>query len=169
MVLIFFVQHLSKYHLFQYYFLARGAFLLLICASFVSICVYMEWSGKIWEHKNWKSVLQISFASQYSVSLLHYFNKYCYLLTIRACASYGLGRHLNFSELAQARASRIVGQPQPQPFKYFALNIFREISLILSTTLEVFPASFSDWSTPWEKTTFIHFLYEAVCTQPARI
>ena len=33
----------------------------------------------------------------------------------------------------------MLGQPQPQPFKYFALNIFREISLILS------PRSFSSF------------------------
>jgi hypothetical protein len=65
-------------------------------------------------------------------------------LTFRAHASYRLGRHLNFSELAQARASHILGQPQRQPFKRFALNIFTEISLILSTTLEVFPASCCD-------------------------
>jgi hypothetical protein len=69
-------------------------------------------------------------------------------LTFKARASYGLGRHLNFSELALARASRTLGQPQPQPFKYFALNIFRETSLILITTLEVFPATCSDCSTP---------------------
>ena len=55
------------------------------------------------------------------------------------------------------------------PFKYFALNIFREISLILNTTLEVFTASCSDWSTRWEKTTCFHFLYEAICTQPVRL
>ena len=60
-------------------------------------------------------------------------------LTFRARASYRLGRHLNTSALPQARASHTLGQPQPQPFKYFALNIFREISLILS------PRSFSSF------------------------
>ena len=62
------------------------------------------------------------------------------LLTFTALASYCLGRHLNISTLPQAWLSHMLGQPQPQPFKYFALNIFREISLILSTTLEEFPA-----------------------------
>jgi hypothetical protein len=65
-------------------------------------------------------------------------------LTCTARASYRLGRHLNISALPLARASQTLGQPQPQPFKYFALNIFREVSLILSTTLKVFPASCSD-------------------------
>ena len=60
-------------------------------------------------------------------------------LTFTARASYRLGRHLNTSALPQARASHTLGQPQPQPFKYFALNIFREISLILS------PRSFSSF------------------------
>ena len=68
-----------------------------------------------------------------------------FTLTFRARASYRLGRHLNTSVLPQARASHTLGQPQPQPFKYFALNIFREISLILSP--RSFPASCSDWST----------------------
>ena len=63
-----------------------------------------------------------------------------HILTFTARASYRLGRHLNISALPQAQTSHTLGQPQPQPFKYFALNIFREISLILSTTLEVFPA-----------------------------
>ena len=53
-------------------------------------------------------------------------------LTFSARASYSLGRHLNTSALLQARTSHTLGQPQSQPFKYFALNIFREISLILS-------------------------------------
>jgi hypothetical protein len=66
-------------------------------------------------------------------------------LTFRARASYPSGRHLNISELAQARAYYMLGQPQPRWFKRFALNIFTGISLILSTTLEVFPASCSDW------------------------
>ena len=65
-------------------------------------------------------------------------------LTFTARASYRLGRHLNTSALPEARASHTLGQPQPQPFKYFVLNIFRDISLIISTTLEVFPASCSD-------------------------
>jgi len=55
----------------------------------------------------------------------------CKYLTFTARASYRLGRHLNTSALPQARASHTLGQPQPQPFKYFTLNIFREISLIL--------------------------------------
>jgi len=92
-----------------------------------------------------------------------------YALTFTAHASYPLGRHLNISTLPQARRFCTLGQPQPQSFKYFALNIFREISLILSTTLEVFPASCFDWSTCWEKTTYILFLYEAVCTKPVRL
>ena len=78
-------------------------------------------------------------------------------LTFTARASYRLGRHLNISALPEVRASHTLGQPQPQPFKYFVLHIFRDISLILSTTLEGFPASCSDWSTHWEKTTCIHF------------
>jgi hypothetical protein len=60
-------------------------------------------------------------------------------LTFRARASYRLGRHVNTSAFPQARASHTLGQPQPQPFKYFALNIFRDISLILS------PRSFSSF------------------------
>jgi hypothetical protein len=60
-------------------------------------------------------------------------------LTFTARASYRLGRHLNTSALRQDRASHTLGQPQPQPFKYFALNIFREISLILC------PRSFSSF------------------------
>ena len=88
------------------------------------------------------------------------------MLTFTARASYRLGRHLNISALPEARVSHTLGQPQPQLFKYFVLNIFRAISLILSTTLEDFPALCSNWSTRWEKTTCIHFLYEAVCTQP---
>ena len=91
------------------------------------------------------------------------------VLTFRRLASYPVGRHLNISALLEVLPFRSLGQPQPQPFKYFPLNIFREISLILSTTLEVFPASCSDWSTHWEKTNSIHFLYEAVCTQPVRL
>jgi len=54
----------------QNYVQARGAWdraLLLIYASSVSICVYMEWSGNIRNHKLWTSVLQISFASQCTV------------------------------------------------------------------------------------------------------
>jgi len=66
------------------------------------------------------------------------------MLTFTALESYSLGRHLNISALPQARPSHTIGQPQPQPFKYFALNVFSEISLILSTTLEVLPASCSD-------------------------
>jgi len=61
----------------QNYVLARGAWdrvLLLTCANFVSVCVYMEWSGNIRDHKLCKSVQQISFTSQYTV---YYFNKYC--------------------------------------------------------------------------------------------
>ena len=91
------------------------------------------------------------------------------VLTFTAHASYPLCRHLNISALPQAQRSRSLGQPPPQPFKYFALKIFREISLIFSTTLEVFPASCSDWSIHWEKTTCILFLYEAVCTQSVRL
>jgi len=67
-----------------------------------------------------------------------------YDLTFRRLASYPVGRHLNISALLEVLASRSLGHPQPQPFKYFPLNIFREISLILSTKLEVFPASCSD-------------------------
>jgi hypothetical protein len=67
------------------------------------------------------------------------------VLTFRARASYRLGRHLNISALPEARASHTLGQPQP--FKYFALNIFSEFSLIFSTTLKVFQASCSDLST----------------------
>ena len=61
------------------------------------------------------------------------------ILTFTARGSYRLGPHLNTSKLLEARRSHTLGQPQPQPFKYFALNIFREISLILS------PRSFSSF------------------------
>jgi hypothetical protein len=90
-------------------------------------------------------------------------------LTFRTRASYPLGRHLNFSEIAQALASYMLGQPQPRPFKRFALNIFTEISLVLSTTLEVFPASCSDWFPLERKSHVPIFLYEAVCTEPVYI
>jgi hypothetical protein len=59
------------------------------------------------------------------------------VLTFRVRASYCLGWHLNISALPEARASYTLGQPHPQPFKYFALNIFSEFSLIFSTTLKV--------------------------------
>jgi hypothetical protein len=67
----------------------------------------------------------------------------CYL-SFRARASCRLGRHLNISARTEFRASYTLGQPQPQPFKYLSLNIFREFSLILSTTLGVFPLSCSE-------------------------
>ena len=60
-------------------------------------------------------------------------------LTFTARVSYRLGRHLNTSALPQPRASHTLGQPQPQPFKYFDFYIFREVSLILS------PRSFSSF------------------------
>jgi len=59
-------------------------------------------------------------------------------LTFRARASYRLWRHLNNSALPQSSSVLPSRTATASAVKYFALNIFREILLIFSSTLEVF-------------------------------